>query len=77
MLTEGVKVTYQKDGVERGDIVWLIDFKNSENNDFLVVNQFTVIENNKNKRPDVVIFINGLPIVVMELKKTLPMKMPL
>ncbi len=72
MLTEGVKVTYQKDGVERGDIVWLIDFKNSENNDFLVVNQFTVIENNKNKRPDVVIFINGLPIVVMELKKPCP-----
>lgn len=68
MLTEGVKITYQKDGIERGDIVWLIDFKNPENNDFLVVNQFTVIENRKNKRPDIVIFINGLPLVVMELK---------
>lgn len=68
MLTEGVKVSYHKDGIERGDIVWLIDFKNPENNDFLVVNQFTVIENHKNKRPDIVIFINGLPLIVMELK---------
>jgi type I restriction enzyme R subunit len=68
LLTEGVKVTYQKDGIQRGDIVWLVDFKNPENNDFLVVNQFTVIENYKNKRPDIVIFVNGLPIVVMELK---------
>ncbi|WP_028949818.1 type I restriction endonuclease subunit R [Sulfurihydrogenibium subterraneum] len=68
MLTEGVKITYQKDGIERGDIVWLVDFKNPENNDFLVVNQFTVIENHKNKRPDIVVFINGLPLVVMELK---------
>ena len=68
LLTEGVKVTYRKNGEERGDIVWLIDFKNPENNDFLVVNQFTVIENNINKRPDVVIFVNGLPLVVIELK---------
>jgi type I restriction enzyme R subunit len=68
LLTEGVKVTYQKDGIQRGDIVWLVDFKNTQNNDFLVVNQFTVIENHKNKRPDIVIFVNGLPIVVMELK---------
>ena len=68
MLTQGVKVTYTKDGVERGDIVWLIDFKNPQNNDFLVVNQFTVIENSVNKRPDIVIFINGLPLIVMELK---------
>ena len=68
MLTEGVKVSYNKDGIERGDLVWLIDFNNPENNDFLVVNQFTVIENNINKRPDVVIFVNGLPLVVIELK---------
>ncbi len=68
MLTEGIKVTHRKDGTERGDIVWLVDFKIPENNDFLVVNQFTVIENHKNKRPDIVIFINGLPLVVMELK---------
>ncbi len=53
LLTEGIKVTFQKDGHSRGDLVWLVDFKNPENNDFLVANQFTVIENNGNKRPDV------------------------
>ena len=68
LLTQGVKVSYNKDGVERGDIVWLIDFDQPENNEFLAVNQFTVIENNENKRPDIVLFINGLPLVVIELK---------
>ena len=68
MLTEGIKVTCQRDGHSRGDLVWLIDFKNPENNDFLVANQFTVIENNINKRPDVILFVNGLPLVVIELK---------
>ena len=68
MLTEGVKVSYQKEGKERGDLVWLVDFNNPENNDFVVCNQFTVIENNINKRPDVILFINGLPLVVIELK---------
>ena len=68
MLTEGINVSYHKDGIERGDLVWLIDFNNPENNDFLVVNQFTVIENNINKRPDVIIFVNGLPLVAIELK---------
>ncbi len=68
MLTEGIKVTYQKDGHSRGDLVWLIDFKHPENNDFIVANQFTIIENNVNKRPDVILFVNGLPLVVIELK---------
>ncbi|MCL0033052.1 type I restriction endonuclease subunit R, partial [Peptococcaceae bacterium] len=68
MLTEGIKVTYQKDREERGDLVWLIDFKNPENNDFVVVNQFTVVENGVSKRPDVVLFVNGLPLVIIELK---------
>lgn len=68
MLTEGIKVSYQKDGNERGDLIWLIDFNNPEDNDFFVVNQFTVIENGVNKRPDVVLFVNGLPLVVIELK---------
>ncbi len=68
LLTEGIKVSYQKEGYTRGDLVWLVDFKEPENNDFLVVNQFTVIENNVNKRPDVVLFVNGLPLVVIELK---------
>ena len=68
MLTEGVKVSYQKDGSQRGDLVWLVDFANPENNDFVVANQLTVIENGVNKRPDVVLFVNGLPLVVVELK---------
>lgn len=68
LLTEGVKVSIQQDGAERGVDVWLIDFINPANNEFLVVNQFTVIENNSNKRPDLVLFVNGLPLVVIELK---------
>lgn len=67
-LTEGVPVSYHKDGGERGDLVWLVDFHNPLNNDFVVSNQFTVIENNHNKRPDVLLFVNGLPLVVIELK---------
>ena len=61
MLTEGVKVNYQKDNQDRGDSVWLIDFDHPENNEFIVANQFTVIENNQNKRPDIILFVNGLP----------------
>lgn len=68
MLTEGVKVSYQKEGKERGDLVWLVDFNNPDNNDFVVCSQFTVIENGVNKRPDVILFVNGLPLVVIELK---------
>ena len=68
LLTEGVKVGYQKEGNQRGDLVWLVDFANPENNDFVVANQLTVIENGVNKRPDVVLFVNGLPLVVIELK---------
>lgn len=73
MLTEGIKVTYQHKGNERGDLVWLIDFAQPENNEFVVANQFTVIghytsQGHQNKRPDVVLFVNGLPLVVIELK---------
>ncbi|MFW9940377.1 MAG: type I restriction endonuclease subunit R [Candidatus Thorarchaeota archaeon] len=67
-LTDGVEVEFQSDGVTRGDKVWLVDFDEPENNEFLVINQYTVIENNINKRPDVVLFLNGLPLVVIELK---------
>ncbi|WP_352422895.1 type I restriction endonuclease subunit R [Proteiniphilum sp.] len=67
-LTEGVPVSYHQNGGERGDFVWLIDFENPLNNDFIVSNQFTVIENNHNKRPDVLLFVNGLPLVLVELK---------
>lgn len=68
MLTDGVGVEYQKNGDTVGDKVWLIDFENPLNNDLLVCNQFTVIENEKTKRPDVVLLVNGLPLVVIELK---------
>lgn len=68
LLTEGVNVSYQQDGNQRGDLAWLIDFNKPENNDFIVVSQFTVIENNQNKRPDLVLFVNGIPLVVIELK---------
>ena len=68
LLTEGIPVTKRIDGIERGDLVWLIDFKNPYNNDFVVSNQFTVVENNHDKRPDIVLFVNGIPLVVMELK---------
>ncbi|MFH0975426.1 MAG: type I restriction endonuclease subunit R [Spirochaetota bacterium] len=68
MLTEGINVTYQKGGNSRGDLVWLVDFNDPENNDFTVLNQLTVIENHVNKRPDVILYINGLPLVVIELK---------
>lgn len=67
-LTEGIPVTKRIDGRDRGDRVWLIDFKYPENNDFVVANQFTVIENNVNKRPDLIVFVNGIPLVVIELK---------
>lgn len=67
-LTEGVDVEYRKGDRIIGDKVWLIDYEESNNNEFLVVNQFTIIENNVNKRPDIILFINGLPLVVIELK---------
>lgn len=68
LLTEGVNVSYQKAGNTRGDLVWLVDFDNPDNNEFVVANQFTIIENNQNKRPDIILFVNGLPLVVIELK---------
>ncbi len=68
MLADGIEVEYSDNGRIKGDKVWLADFEHVENNDWLVVNQFTVIENHINRRPDVVIFINGLPLGVIELK---------
>ncbi|MFN7610695.1 MAG: type I restriction endonuclease subunit R, partial [bacterium] len=67
-LTEGIPVSKRVDGDDRGDRVWLIDFKNPHNNEFKVANQFTIIENGNNKRPDVILFINGIPLVLIELK---------
>jgi len=68
LLVEKVKVPYQQNGYERSHEVALIDFENISNNEFLVVNQCTIIENNQNKRPDVLLFVNGIPLVVIELK---------
>ena len=68
MLTDGVDVSYMKDGREVHDKVWLLDLEDIDNNDWLAVNQFTVIEDQKNRRPDVVVFVNGLPLAVIELK---------
>ncbi len=69
MLVDGVNVEYQnKNGEMQGAQVKLIDFDNCENNDWFAVNQFTVIENSKRRRPDIVLFVNGMPLVVIELK---------
>lgn len=67
-INNGVSVDYDKDGRSAGDFVKIIDFENIENNDFLVVNQFTISGRNGNRRPDIIAFINGLPVAVIELK---------
>lgn len=69
MLINGIDVEFKRsDGSIKGDKVWLIDFNNPENNNFLAVNQFSVIENDVQRRPDIVIFINGIPLALIELK---------
>lgn len=69
LLTDGVNVEYRhKDGSLRTAPVRLFDFDNFENNDFVAVNQLTVVQDEVNRRPDVVLFVNGLPLVVVELK---------
>lgn len=66
-LQNGIPVRYFVSGEERSSIVYLVDYKNLENNSFIVANQWTFIENS-NKRPDVILFLNGLPVVLVELK---------
>jgi type I restriction enzyme R subunit len=73
-LTDGITVEYFKDGKSKGINVKLIDLENIDNNSFWVVNQFVIKENNNEKRLDVVIFINGLPLVVVELKSAVDEK---
>lgn len=68
LLTNGVTVEYTKEGRTKGINVKLLDVENPENNNFWVVNQLVVKENNNEKRFDVVIYINGLPLVFIELK---------
>ena len=66
-LQNGIPVSFFVDGEERSSIVYIVDYKNTNNNSFIVANQWTFIENSK-KRPDIIIFINGLPLVLVELK---------
>ncbi len=75
MLSDGIEVEYRTtDGRIKGDKVWLVDFENLDNNDWLAVNQFTIMNVRAGlrpaptRRPDVVIFVNGLPLAVIELK---------
>ena len=66
-IQNGVEVTYSKNGETKADIIYLVDYKNVENNSFIFANQWTVVEKS-NKRPDVLLFLNGLPICLFELK---------
>ncbi|MDZ4170987.1 MAG: type I restriction endonuclease subunit R [Methanobacteriaceae archaeon] len=68
LLVNGIDVEYRENDTIRGNKVYLLDTQNPYNNDFLAVNQFTIIENNHNRRPDIILFINGLPLVLIELK---------
>ena len=66
-LQNGIPVRYFANGEEHSSIVYLVDYKNPKNNSFIIANQWTFIENS-NKRPDVILFLNGLPVVLIELK---------
>ncbi|MCZ0639869.1 type I restriction endonuclease subunit R [Mediterraneibacter gnavus] len=66
-LQNGIPVRFFVSGEEHSSIVYLVDYKNPDNNSFIVANQWTFIENS-NKRPDVILFLNGLPVVLVELK---------
>src|SRR6476661_2790989 len=69
MLVEGISVEYRRpDGTIGGDLIKVIDFDNPDNNNWLAVDQFVVIEGRNNRRPDILVFINGLPLGIIELK---------
>lgn len=70
-ITKGIEIEYFKDGKTRGILVKLIDFENIKNNNFWAVNQFKIIEDNHSKRLDIVLFVNGLPLVLVELKNAI------
>ena len=67
-LQNGITVKYAVKGEERSSVVKLIDYADADKNDFYVVNQYAFVENGNNRRPDIILFINGLPLVLMELK---------
>lgn len=66
-IQNGIEVQYVLNGEEHSSIVYLVDYKNPENNSFIIANQWTFFENSQ-KRPDILLFLNGLPVVLMELK---------
>ena len=68
LLVNGLDIEFKKDGKIKGDKINLFDFINIKNNEFLAINQFTVIEDKHNRRADIILFINGLPLVLIELK---------
>ena len=69
MLVDGISVEMERPDGSRGhEPVWVVDFENPDNNDWVAVNQFTVVEDKHERRPDVVLFVNGLPLAVIELK---------
>lgn len=69
ILVDGIDIDYrEKSGSIKNGKIRLIDFDNPKKNEFLAINQFTIIENNTNRRPDIILFVNGLPLVVIELK---------
>lgn len=69
LVTEGVPVEHRGgDGAVRTARIWLIDYEKPTNNDWVAINQFTIVENRKNRRPDVIVFVNGIPLGLLELK---------
>ena len=66
-IQHGIEVRYHENGEERSGLVYLVDYKNPDNNSFVVANQWTFVENSE-KRPDVLLFLNGIPVVLIELK---------
>ena len=74
MLVSGVPVQYQKDGETRGDFVRLIDWADVKANDWLAINQFSILGPKHTRRPDIILFVNGLPLVLLELKNPADVK---
>lgn len=68
MLTEGITLEVQKNGNTQGELVWLIDFEHPTNNEFQVISQITIKEARRTRRPDLILYVNGMPLVVIELK---------
>lgn len=69
LITEGVPVEHRDaDGALRTTRLWLVDFEQPENNNWVAINQFTIVENGKNRRPDVLVMVNGMPLALLELK---------